>query len=75
MYKILKTLTCPIHNPIHTKEESQLKKILHMKSNYYYNWLMRTYNTPEKLNRYYSAKPDICIKCEKEKGTFFHCVW
>lgn len=39
-----------------------------------YNWL-RTYITPEKLNRYNSAIPDTCIKCEKEKGTFFHCVW
>lgn len=36
---------------------------------------MQTYITPEKLNRYNSAIPDICIKCEKEKGTFFHCTW
>ena len=36
-----------------------------------YNWLMRTYITPEKLNRYNSAIPDICIKYEKEKGKFF----
>lgn len=40
-----------------------------------YNWLMRTYITPEKLNRYNSAIPDTCIKCEKAKGTFFHCIW
>ena len=40
-----------------------------------YNWLMRTYITPEKLHKYNSAIPDICVKCEKEKGTFFHCIW
>lgn len=39
-----------------------------------YNWLMRMYITPEKLNRYNSAIPDICIRCEKEKCTLFHCV-
>ena len=36
-----------------------------------YNWLMRTYITPETLNRYNSAITDVCIKYEKEKGTFF----
>ena len=40
-----------------------------------YNWLMRTYITPEKINKYNSDVPDICIKCEKEKGTLFHCLW
>ena len=34
-----------------------------------YNWLIK------KLNRYNRAIPDVCIKCEKEKGTFFHCIW
>lgn len=40
-----------------------------------YNWLMRTYITLEKRNKYNSAISDICIKCGKEKGTFFHCIW
>lgn len=40
-----------------------------------YNWLMRTYITPEKLNKYNSAIPDTCIKCRNEKGTLFHCIW
>ena len=40
-----------------------------------YNWLMRTYITPEKLNKYNSAIPDICYKYEKENGSLFHCIW
>ena len=40
-----------------------------------YNWLMRTYVTPEKLNKYNGAIPDLCIRCGEEKGTFFHCIW
>lgn len=40
-----------------------------------YNWLMRTYVTPEKLNKYNGAIPDWCNRCGEEKGTFFHCVW
>lgn len=40
-----------------------------------YNWLMRTYVTPEKLNKYNNAIPDTCTKCNIEKGTLFHCVW
>ena len=36
---------------------------------------MRTYITPAKLNTYNSSIPDLCIKCMKEKGTLFHCVW
>lgn len=40
-----------------------------------YNWLMRTYITPGKLHKYNSAIPDVCVKCEREKGTLFHCIW
>lgn len=40
-----------------------------------YNWLMRSYMTPVKLNKFYNTIPDVCIKCDKEKGTFFHCLW
>lgn len=39
-----------------------------------YKWLMRTYVTPVKLNRYNHNLPDICIKCGL-KGTLFHCMW
>lgn len=34
-----------------------------------YNRLMRTYITPEKLNRFNPNIPDTCIKCGMEKGT------
>lgn len=40
-----------------------------------YNWVMRTYVTPEKLNRFNPGIPDTCFKCQKHKGTFFHCIW
>ncbi len=33
-----------------------------------YNWLMRTYITPEKLNRYNSTIPYICVK--RKRYTF-----
>ncbi len=33
-----------------------------------YNWLMRTYITPEKLKRYNSTIPDICVK--RKRYTF-----
>lgn len=36
---------------------------------------MRTYVTPEKLNKYNSAIPDLCIRCGEEKRTFFHYIW
>lgn len=36
---------------------------------------MRTYITPVKLNKYNSNIPALCIKCMKEKGTLFHCLW
>lgn len=32
-----------------------------------YNWLLQTYITPEKLNRYNRAIPGICA--------LFHCIW
>lgn len=40
-----------------------------------YNWLMRSYMTPVKLNKFNNDIPDVCIKCDKEKGTIFHCLW
>lgn len=39
-----------------------------------YNWLMRTYITPEKINKFNSNIPDACFKCGQSKGTLFHCV-
>ncbi len=36
---------------------------------------MRTYITPEKLNKFNPNIPDACFKCQTYKGTFFHCVW
>lgn len=40
-----------------------------------YNWLMRIYITPEKLNKFNPDIPDTCIKCGKERGTLYHCLW
>lgn len=40
-----------------------------------HKWLMRTYITPEKLNKWSPEIPDICVKCMTEKGTLIHCVW
>lgn len=40
-----------------------------------YNWLMCTYMSPVKLNKFNNAIPDVCIKCDKEKGMIFHCLW
>ena len=40
-----------------------------------YNWLMRVYVTPVKLNQYNPNIPDTCIKCGEEKGTLYHCIW
>jgi len=40
-----------------------------------YKWLMRTYITPVKLNKYNRNIPDVCTKCTVVKGTLFHCVW
>ena len=40
-----------------------------------YNWIMRTYITPERLNKMNPNIPDLCVKCNVEKGTLFHCFW
>ncbi len=40
-----------------------------------YNWVMRTYITPVRLNKFNPGIPDLCFKCGKLQGTFFHCVW
>lgn len=40
-----------------------------------YNWLMETYITPVKRNKYSNNIPDTCSKCNYEQGTFIHCVW
>ena len=37
-----------------------------------YNWLMRTYVTPAKLNKFNSIVPDICYKCNHSEGALFH---
>ena len=36
---------------------------------------MRIYVTPERLNKMNPNIPDICVKCNVEKGTLFHCLW
>lgn len=40
-----------------------------------YKWLMRTYITPVRMNRWYPSTPDTCIKCLEGKGALYHCVW
>lgn len=40
-----------------------------------HKWLMRTYITPELLNKWSPDIPDTCVKCLTEKGTLIHCVW
>ena len=44
-------------------------KLLH------YNWLMQTYITPVKLNRFNKNIPHTCFKCREAQGSFVHCVW
>ncbi len=39
-----------------------------------YNWVMRTYITPEKLNKCNPNIPDACFKYKKFKGMFFFTV-
>ena len=36
---------------------------------------MRTYITPEKVNKFNPNVPDTCVKCQTHKGTLFHCIW
>ena len=40
-----------------------------------YNWLMRVYITPEKLNQFNPNIPDLCTRCGDDKGTLIHCIW
>lgn len=40
-----------------------------------YNWIMRAYITPVRLNKINQNIPDTCIKCSVEKGTHLHCMW
>lgn len=40
-----------------------------------YKWIMRTYITPVKLNKFNPVIPDTCVKCQTHKGTLFHCIW
>lgn len=40
-----------------------------------YNWIMRTYITPVRLNKFNPSIPDLCFKCNIYQGTFCHCVW
>nr|XP_060623120.1 transcription termination factor 2 [Anolis sagrei ordinatus] len=42
------------------------------------NWLKmmyRWYITPSKLTKWYKNVSGLCWKCQKKKGTFFHCWW
>lgn len=36
---------------------------------------MRTYITPVRLNKFNPIIPDLCFKCNKYQGTFYHCIW
>ena len=40
-----------------------------------YNWLMRVYITPEKINKFNPEIPDTCYRCANDKGTLLHCLW
>ena len=40
-----------------------------------YNWLMRVYITPVKLNKFNNDIPDLCTRCGEDRGTLFHCLW
>ena len=40
-----------------------------------YKWLMQTYVTPATLHKYNENIPDTCVKCNKCKGTRYHCIW
>ncbi len=40
-----------------------------------YNWVMRTYITPVRLNKCNPDIPDLCFKCGKLQGKLSHCVW
>lgn len=40
-----------------------------------YNWLMKVYITPEKLNKFNSDIPDLCNRCWEDKGKLLHCLW
>ena len=39
------------------------------------NWIMRTYITPVKLNKFDPNIPDRCYKCNIHQGTLYHCLW
>ena len=40
-----------------------------------HKWLMRTYISPEKLNKWSPGIPDTCVKYLAEKGSLINCVW
>lgn len=40
-----------------------------------YNWIMRTYISPEKLNRFDPNIPDLCYKCNTHERTLHQYVW
>ena len=40
-----------------------------------YNWIMRMYITPVKLNKFDPNMPDRCYKCNIHQGTLHHCLW
>ncbi len=40
-----------------------------------YNWIMRTYITPVRLNIINQNIPDTCIKCSVDKSTLLQCMW
>lgn len=40
-----------------------------------YNWIMRISVTADRLNKMNPNIPDICVKCNSEKGTLYHCLW
>ncbi len=40
-----------------------------------YNWVMRTYITPEKLNKFNPNILDVFLNVKNIRERFFHCVW
>ena len=40
-----------------------------------YRILHRIQNTPQFLHKMYPEFSPLCLKCNKEIGTYYHCIW
>ena len=40
-----------------------------------FNWVMRTYISPVKLNKFDPNMSDLCYKCNNYPGSLYHCLW